>query len=429
MDEQNKTNFTKEIKQSKELPRFRYQLGLPEQKMLLCFFGQLKQNADSFEPAEIPIGDVIAYCGFEAANGYRLVHNCAKALSKDILEYYNGKEYTFVPWFAYIKYKNGLIRYQLNPAIKTELLQLHEQGKLYVKVDPLLLPNFKSNYGLRMYLILKGEVYERKPEADVSFSLEEMVYMLSLSAAYDPKLNNNASANQKNKIIEPSKEEINKFTDITIEFEPIKQSRKVIGWHFHIETKENFNIPPKPLQQPAQQEIPWYKDADVISEENKLIKNGLHRASLTELRKYQSNKEDFITAAEIALTNLPAARQHKTIDNPGGFLYETIKNYDPEETKLIKESEAEEEYKKVMIIEKKKKATSWEDIIGLSNKQSTPKYFAFVLRKGAEIKKDLLADYKEKYEKEAREADWRSNEKYDIEVEIATYNLIMKEKN
>lgn len=426
MDEQSKTNFSKEIKQSKELPRFRYQLGLPEQKMLLCFFGQLKQHEDSFEPAEIPVGDVITYCGFEAANGYRLVHNSAKALSKDILEYYNGKEYTFVPWFAFIKYKNGVIRYQLNSAIKTELLQLHEQGKLYVKVDPLLLPNFKSNYGLRMYLILKGEVYERKPKAEVLFSLDEMVYMLSLSPAYDPKHNSNASANQKNKIIVPSIEEINTYTDINVEYEPIKQSRKVIGWRFHIENKENFVIQPK-LQQPEQQETQWYKDPEVMQEENKLVKNGLHRASLIELRKYQTNKEDFLTAAEAALTDLPVAQKRENIDNPGGFLFNAIKEYDPEQQRLFKESEAEEEYKKKQIIETIEKATEWEDIIKLSSEQTTLPYYAFVLRKGAKIKKELLRNYQEKYEKKAKEANWASNERYDIEVEIAAYSIIMKE--
>ena len=425
--EENKTNFSSEIKQSKELPRFRYQLGLPEQKMLLCFFGQLKQTDDSFEPAEIPIGDVIEYCGFAVNNGYQLVRNCAKSLSQDILEYYNGKNYTYIPWFSYIKYNNGIIRYQLNPAIKTELLQLHEQGKLYVKVDPLLLPKFKTNYGLRIYLILKGEKYSRKNE--VLFSLDEMVYMLSLSAAYDPKHNNNASANQKNKIIIPSIEEINAVTDIDVDYEPVKQSRKVIGWRFYITPKADFAIQPiqpKQIENEKQTESPWYKDPEVVEEENKLVKNGLHRAALSELRKFQNSKEDFIIAAEAALTDLPIAQMRENIENPGGFLFKTIQNYDPEQQKLFKESETEKELKKKNILDVIANATTWEEIMELSIKQTTHEYYAYVIRKGAELKRDLLETYQDKYEKEAKAADWRSTDKYDIELEIAAHSIYSK---
>ncbi len=419
MEERNKTDFNKEIKQSKELPRFRYQMGLPEQKMLLCFFGQLRQSDDKFVPAAIPIGDIITYCGFEAANGYRLVKQCARALSKDVLEYYNGKDFDYVPWFSFIKYRNGIVHYQLNQAIKTELLQLHEQGKLYVKVDPLLLPNFKTNYGLRIYLILKGELTSHKTEA--LFSMDELVYMLSLSQAYDPKHNTNAAANQKIKVIVPSIEEINKYTEIDVSFEPEKEGRKVIGWRFFIKPKESFILQPKQLPPATQpEETAWYKDNDVIKTVKKLTDNGLDSAALTKLYTYQNSKEDFLEAAEAGLVSLGTKKQHETVDNPGGFLYEAIKGYNPE--RLFQESRNEEEHKKQLLSERIATATKWQDILIIASEQTSPEYYEYVLRNGANQKPELLSRYQSWYDDEAQKAG--SNEKYDIDIEVARYRVL-----
>ena len=142
--EEKKTEFKKDIKQSKQLPRFRYSLGVSEHKMLLAFFGQLKQYDDAFVPEKISLEDIVKYCGFDDSNSYRIVKKCAKNLTRQSLEYYNGKDYSFISWFSYITYKDGTIYYQLNNAIKSELLQLYENEKLYVTVNPALLPHFTS---------------------------------------------------------------------------------------------------------------------------------------------------------------------------------------------------------------------------------------------------------------------------------------------
>lgn len=238
MKENNDVDYKNKIKQSRELPKFRYHLELPEQKMLLCFFGQLKQDEDVFSPQEISVENIIKYCGLNRENIYKTIKKISKSLSQRVLEYYNGNDSLFVPWFRFINYKNGLVSYQLNDAIKTELVRLYENNKIYISVDPRLVPKFKSNYGLRLYLILKGDVASHK--TSVSYSLEELCYMLSLPTAYDPQQNDNASANQRAKIIDPSVDEINEVSDIFIDYEPVKRSRKVIGWKFNLKTPSNL---------------------------------------------------------------------------------------------------------------------------------------------------------------------------------------------
>ena len=230
MKNDNDIDYKNKIKQSRELPKTRYHLELTEQKVILCFFGQLKQNEDAFSPQEIFVDDIAKYCGFEEANIYRTIKRATKTLSKAVIEYRDRKDYSYVPWFRYISYKNGYVSYQLNDAIKTELLKLYENNKIYISIDPCLIPKFTSNYGLRLYLILKGDIASHK--TNVSYSIAEICFMLSLPNAYDPEKTDNASANQRKNIIEPSIKEINEVSDINVEYEPIKRTRRVIGWKF-----------------------------------------------------------------------------------------------------------------------------------------------------------------------------------------------------
>lgn len=237
MKEKKTTEFEKSIKQSKELPKLRYKLDLAEHKLLLCFLGQIKQSQKAFVPTEIPIEDAIKYCGFNDANPYRTVKLASRALSKEIVEYNNGKEFSYIPWFKYIRYKNGVISYQLNDAIASELLQLYEHKKIYIQIDPRLIPAFHNNYALRLYLILKSDIASHKMSP--SYSLEEIYYMMTLSSAYDPKTKF-AVANQKSKIIQPAVEEINEVSDIHVEYEPVKFAKKITGWKFNITTPSSL---------------------------------------------------------------------------------------------------------------------------------------------------------------------------------------------
>ena len=304
--EEKKTNFSKEIKQSRELPRFRYKLGINEQKLLLCLIGQLKQSAETFEKSEIPVEDVTKYCGFDDANNRRLIRQTTMELAKSGLEYYNNDEnFGFVSWFSYIIRKNGKIFYQFNNAIKSELLQLYDNNKIYISIDPLLLPKFRSTFGLRFYLILKGVLASHRNE--ISYSVEELCSLLMLSSAYNPKDTINASGNQRVKVIEPSVKEINSVSNITVSYEAIKESRKIIGWKFNIKQKEPVASLPAPSSQapmPQPDETPWYMDERVEDAAKELVKHGLDRATLPKFFKKFDSVEDFIKAQVVALDTL-----------------------------------------------------------------------------------------------------------------------------
>ena len=420
--EEKKTEFKKDIKQSKQLPRFRYSLGVSEHKMLLAFFGQLKQYDDAFVPEKISLEDIVKYCGFDDSNSYRIVKKCAKNLTRQSLEYYNGKDYSFISWFSYITYKDGTIYYQLNNAIKSELLQLYENEKLYVTVNPALLPHFKTNYGLRFYLILKGDLTSHRNE--IAYSLEEICYMLALSETYNPKNNTAcAASNQRAKIIDPAIKEINEISNIHIDYEAIKEGRKTIGWKFYLsykimeKTDENTEIPL--LQSQTEQKLnpAWYQEQDYELQEtiNNLKRNNVDRIGLSSILNIYENKESFIKAAKAALTELQKAQQRTSISNPGGFLVKTIKVF--RETEQADEKEQMKEKASSLMRDVK----NWEEVL-LIVKSADYKLFAEVVYRWAIIaKKDLLNQFKAEFRK-------RNGYEYDEEYEFALLHMYGSER-
>lgn len=417
MEEKN-TNFDKQIKQSRELPKFRYKLGLSEHKILLCFFGQLRQNNRTFEPEQIPLDDITRYCGFTEANPYRIVRESARTLSKEALEYYNGKDYSYVPWFRYIRYKNGTIYYQLNDAIKSELLQLYENNRLYISMDPKILPKFRNNYALRLYLILKGDLVAHK--TTTAYSLEEICYMLALSTTYSPKNNNkNAVANQKSKIIEPAVEEINAVSDLHTEYEPVKENKKTVGWRFKItgwtETKPEKT---ETTQQIASR--PWYDDADVENAVKEIIARGVDKPAVPSIIKKFDSKEDFLIAKASIMSKLAEKiAESKTPDNMGGWIYSAFERYDPTIGHLFDKIENNIIFENTYnlppaLIDQVRNAKRWKDIISLAKEQE--KEIAInLIQYAKENQSDLLTDYKNSCTKYAKN--------YDLELQLAHTRL------
>ena len=230
----------KNIKQSKTLPRFKYKLSLNEQKVLLCFFGQIKQTDEILEEKTLSAEYIAEYCGFEQKNLSRTMKEIILSLGNRSLFYLiDDENFKSIPWMSYISYEKGKVRYKLNEALKTELTQLFEKEKAYICINPVIIPKFKNPNALRLYMIFKGDVVSHKKQA--FYSTKEIKDMLELPISYDPE-NTNGAANQNSKIISPSIQEINNVSELSIRHQTKKDSRTITGWVFEITEKINTAI-------------------------------------------------------------------------------------------------------------------------------------------------------------------------------------------
>ena len=439
-------NNTKDIRQSKKLPHFRYKLGITEQKMMMCLIGHLKREDKIFTDSELSVTEIAKYCGFDTVNPYRLLTATAKNLTQSVIEYYYNGKWKFIPWFSYIGCENGIVQYKFNDTLTPELLQLDgTPGKFYIPIDPVILPYFKSSHGLRLYIIFKGELIFHRNE--LLYSLEELCDKFMLSTAYNPKKTANAAANQRVKIIAPAIEEINNIplSKINASYKPIKEGRRITGWRLDFafrnpsekieneydivisqSNQKEQDIQPVPASQVPQSQNEWENDDHVKSELKRLLSIGVDALELNQILKLFTNAEQFLQATAYADKIYEKSLKNPTgVGNPGGLYASTLKKYaaNPDTISLFEdvqnEQTAQNEFKATAIKLALDNATTWEEIVDIAMQQSSPSEAEKMLHEAESKRPELLKRYQKAYELKYRD----SGDKYDLMLEIARMNI------
>ncbi|MBY6850510.1 replication initiation protein, partial [Clostridium botulinum] len=122
------------------------------------------------------------------------------------------------------KYKKGVLMLKINKDLKPFYLSLD----WYTKYQFKNIMQFKSTYSFRMYELLKQ--YEKIGYRIIT--INEIRSMLDIKKNKYPKY-----ANLKQKVIKVSINEINTNTDLFIDYEEVKESRKITSIKFYIKSK------------------------------------------------------------------------------------------------------------------------------------------------------------------------------------------------
>ena len=139
------------------------------------------------------------------------------------------KKKTWVNWFSSFSYEEGVIEYKFDPLLKPFLLQLKNNFATYQLKNILSL---KSAYSIRMYELLN----QYKVIGKRTIEIEELKLLLNIPDSYR---NNDIL-----KLLEKIKKELTSKTDLTFDFEAIKESRQFKSFEFTIQhnKKENKSL-------------------------------------------------------------------------------------------------------------------------------------------------------------------------------------------
>lgn len=150
----------------------------------------------------------------------------ARSLMSKVAELKYGKEeWELFSLFTYFRYKNGILTCRFDKAMKPFYLQLQQ----YILADLRHILPIKSEYSRELYFLIK----ERSKFGSRTFDVEELMEHLTV-----PKSLLNY-ADFKRKVLNQAKNDINKYTDLEVDFKEIKPSRKVTGVTFIIKKNEN----------------------------------------------------------------------------------------------------------------------------------------------------------------------------------------------
>ena len=214
------------VVKSNELIEASYRLGLVEAKIILKLASLIKRDDKTFIDYHVSARALMK----EINLGERHYEELQKATlglvekTATLKESDGDLQISFLASAKHYKkgHKKGMIRFRFDPALKPYLLQLKEKFTAFRLENTL---NLRSIYAIRLYELLKQ--YETIGKRQIT--IEKFREILELKKS-EYKL----YGHFKTRIILPAQRELKKKTDISFEFEEIKEGRSVAEILFHI---------------------------------------------------------------------------------------------------------------------------------------------------------------------------------------------------
>ena len=211
-------NKLNEVRKSNRLIEARYRLTLGEQRLILHLCSLIHSSDKDFKSYEIRVKDFAKMFGLEKRNNiYKAVEDAAKELAGKRLDISRDGKEIYVSWLSYVEYVegSGIVKVEFHKSLKPYLLQLQEYGN-FTKYQVNHVVNFKSQYSIRLYELLKQKVFtiegKKTKKFNRLFKLDEFRLILGIPEK-EYKIFNNFRV----RVIEPAVKEIIANTDLFIE--------------------------------------------------------------------------------------------------------------------------------------------------------------------------------------------------------------------
>ena len=236
------------IKKSNELIEARYRLTIGEQRLILLLASQIRTEDTGFNSYEIRVSDFAEMfdLGTDKSLYKKVEQAAAELLGKKLFLKNDSKNFEATVWLSYVKYVrgSGTIKLRFDDSLKPYLLQLKDTINItdgtrgFTQYQLGAVMNFKSAYSIRLYEVLKMEVWKAKKagknQFEKTFLLDEYRQLLGVE-----KKSYNLFSAFRIWTIEPPVKEISEQTDLEIfETKYIKEGRKVTGVCFVVLIKD-----------------------------------------------------------------------------------------------------------------------------------------------------------------------------------------------
>lgn len=210
----------------------RYDLSLSEQKILIYVISKIVAEDKDFKHIKFRIGEYCEIAGIKrGGTEYEYIKDSIQSLRSKSWWINLGRKETLFSWIdtASIENNTGEVDIVLSESLRPFLLDIRGNFTKYELINVLVL---HSKYSIRLYEIFKSYLWLHKWEV----SLDEFRERIAVGDKYKD------FTEFKRNVILPSIKEINKFTDLQIEFETIKKGRKIDKLIFKIGEKAGYQM-------------------------------------------------------------------------------------------------------------------------------------------------------------------------------------------
>lgn len=232
-------NTNNYVVMSNNLIKSKSNLSLNELKLLRLTIMQVMADDTEFMTYTMPIVELGKILGLnDIAHLYREIDTMTNHLMQEIIyikDENKKNKYKKIQWCSECDYDDGVITIRLHDKLKPYLLSLKGYYTQYVLEDILML---KSKYTIRIYELIR-EKMRKKVYADRVEVVELSINDIRIATNTETKYSQ--MGHFKKKVIEPAIKEMNDKLGYNIVCDDIKQSRKIVGFRFIIESKNNIH--------------------------------------------------------------------------------------------------------------------------------------------------------------------------------------------
>lgn len=229
------------------LIRSRYELSALEQKALNFMISQIKPDDDLMTEKKFNIKDFCLVCGIDADGGanYKYIKNTLKNIADKSVYVPTEEGETLIRWLSTvdINKNSGIITYKFFERVIPFIHHLQEKFTQFELINTLAM---KSQYSIRLYELLKS--YESLSSYDVELDAFKKILSVDKYDRYP---------DFRRFVLDTAIKEINEFTDIHVEYTPVKKGRKVFTIQFCIHRK---GIKEKTLSRAKSEQIVGTRD-------------------------------------------------------------------------------------------------------------------------------------------------------------------------
>lgn len=217
------------VKANEIIQKARYELNLTELKALAYILSMVKPNDRERTIYSLSVREYCRICGINDTSGrnYEIVKSSLKKL-RDTSFYLMQEDGTEVSvgWLdkVWINKGSGKIRVRFDEDLEKYIMGLIGN---YTQYELLCTLPMRSQYSFRLYELLKSYAFAGKHTFDID-TLKTLLNATTYKNFKDFRI----------KVLKISMEEINLYTDIEVNYEPVYKGRKVIQVKFDITQRD-----------------------------------------------------------------------------------------------------------------------------------------------------------------------------------------------
>ena len=306
------------IVKSKALIEARYRLSLQESHVILWLLTKIRPDDEDFKAHQLNIDEFSKMVSLKTNGQYGELQKITENLMRRVLKIHEPEtgDVLQVAWLSSARYqkKKGCVLLRFDPGLKPYLLQLKGQ---FTKIDIIDTLKLKSIYALRVFeLLLQYETIGKR-----EISIEDLRSYCGIKE--DEYAN---YFDLKRKVINRAKNEINEKTDILVDYEEIKTSRKITSLNFTIKPNPRYNQTEFEKMQEDKLKTFQKEYRSELALLERMMEYGLSKQSSKNLLKSYGEKR-----VEKSLKAIDLQVERKHVKNPKAMLLAAIKNgFDPE---------------------------------------------------------------------------------------------------